>query len=202
MDTTMQPSRRRGGCRRAALITAGAVVVLIVIAVAAGGGGKSTPASVPSTSGPPATAPAPQVTADVNGATCAPGDMTDGFCPGDSPSPVPPTTVTFVVTGAGDPSITYGSDSDNRDGGGHLGTLGDGNALPWKRSLSFNGDSLYYSVSAQLEGSGDISCKIIVSGPGDNPTTVASGHASGGYNICSAQAAPSDSSGTSWQQEG
>lgn len=112
------------------------------------------------------------------------------------------TRVHFVVTGTGDPSITYGSDADNRDAGGTAGFMGDGNALPWHASMRFRGDAQYYSMDAQLEGSGNIHCKIVVTGPGVQPMTVASGHASGGYSICSAQAAPSDSRGSSWQNEG
>jgi hypothetical protein len=130
-----------------------------------------------------------------------------GYCPGDDPAPPAPTVnpatkVTFIVTGWGNPSVTYGTDSDNRDGGGTLGQMGDGNGLPWKRTMTFSGDAQYYSIDAQLEGGGDISCKIVVTGPGDDPLIVSHGHASGGYNICSAQAAPSDSTGTSWQDEG
>jgi hypothetical protein len=157
---------------------------------------------------PPATTPAtpaPAMTTDPNGQSCQASDLEQGYCPGDAPPPSPTvnpaTTVTFTVTGWGNPSITYGSDSDNRDGGGQLGEMGDGNALPWTRSVKFSGDAMYYSVSAQLEGSGDISCKIVVTGPGDDPLTVASGHASGSYNICSAQAAPDNADGTSWTKE-
>lgn len=112
------------------------------------------------------------------------------------------TRVRFIVTGTGDPSITYGSDADNRDGGGTIGMLGDGNALPWHASMRFRGDAQYYSLDAQLEGGGDIHCKIVVSGPNINTMTVSSGHASGGENICSVQAAPNDASGSSWQNEG
>ena len=155
------------------------ILLIIVIAVAAGGGGSKPPAATPST--PAATTPAATAIA--------------------TPSVNPATKVTFIVTGQGNPSITYGSDSDNRDGGGQLGQMGDGNALPWSRSLTFSGDALYYSISAQLEGGGDISCKIVVTGPGDEPLTVASGHASGSYNICSAQAAPDNADGTSWTKE-
>ncbi len=178
--------RKRHHYIRWTLAGLGALILLIVvIGVAGGSGTKNGTTAIPhqSTSAPATQAPAPAVPAVA------------------TPTPNPVTTVTFTVTGWGDPSITYGSDSDNRDGGGTLGQLGDGNALPWTRSLPFSGDASYYSVNAQLEGAGDISCKIVVSGPGDNPATVSSGHASGGYSICAAQAAPSDSTGLSWQNE-
>jgi hypothetical protein len=200
--------RKRRHYIRWTLAGLGALVLLFVVIGIASGGSK-TPAAAPSShataTASPVVAQATTVT-DPSGMACAALDDA-GYCPGDDPAPPTPTvnpatTVTFTVTGWGNPSVTYGSDSDNRDGGGTLGQLSDGNALPWTRSLKFDGNASYYSLDAQLEGSGDISCKIVVSGPGDAPLTVSHGHASGGYNICSAQAAPSDSTGTSWQNEG
>lgn len=84
-----------------------------------------------------------------------------------------PTKVTFKVWGTA-PSgvdITYGSDSENLDGGG----------LPMKTTLEFEPNALYYSINAQLEGGGDIRCSVTI---GDQ---VEDGHARGDYNICSAQ---------------
>lgn len=88
-------------------------------------------------------------------------------------------TVTFKVWGtapAGDLGpldITYGDDTDNLKGdfknGSFTGTV------PFKK------DAMYYDVTAQLQGSGDIQCSVTVDGH------TKSGHASGGYNICSAQ---------------
>ncbi|MGV9991375.1 hypothetical protein [Streptomyces sp. NPDC003374] len=40
---------------------------------------------------------------------------------------------------------------------------------------------MYYSVTAQLQGSGDINCSVTI---GDKTKK---GHASGGYNICQTQ---------------
>ena len=111
------------------------------------------------------------------------------------------TRVHFIVTGTGVPSITYGSDADNRNASGTIGLLGDGNQLPWRASMRFRSDAQYYSMDAQLENGGDIHCKIVVTGPGVQPMTVSSGHASGNYSICSVQAAPNDSRGSSWQNE-
>jgi hypothetical protein len=164
----------------------GALILLIVIiGVAAGSSkGKGTTAAPQQSTAAPATQAAVPAAAT------------------PTPTVNPVTEITFTVTGTGDPSITYGTDSDNRDGGGTLGQLGDGNATPWTRTLTFDGSALYYFMDAQLEGAGNISCKITATGPGDAPLTVATGHASGNYNICSVQAAPSDSTGTSWQTEG
>ncbi|MFF7048860.1 hypothetical protein ACFY94_10935 [Streptomyces griseorubiginosus] len=70
-------------------------------------------------------------------------------------------------------NITYGSDSDNRDG-----TFKDGE---FKATLPLDEDALYFDVTAQLQGSGDIHCSVTVGGKTDK------GHAAGDYNICSAQ---------------
>ncbi|KAB1979483.1 hypothetical protein F8144_36185 [Streptomyces triticiradicis] len=67
--------------------------------------------------------------------------------------------------------VTYGSDSDNRQGSG----------LPMTKTLTLDDDAMYYSISAQLMGGGDINCSVTVNGE------TKKGHASGGYNICMAQ---------------
>jgi hypothetical protein len=120
-------------------------------------------------------------------ATSAPPART----PPATPGPSRPTRVRFIVTGSAPDGvdITYGSDSDNRSPRGGLGIDGSGTAVPWRGSVPFDGSAEYYSISAQLNGSGDIRCKIVVTGPGDAPLTVSHGHSSGSYNICRAQAA-------------
>jgi hypothetical protein len=88
-------------------------------------------------------------------------------------------TVTFKVWGtapAGDLGpldITYGSDSDT-----NKGAFKDG---MFTGSVQFKSGAMYYAVNAQLQGSGDIQCSVTVDGH------TKTGHASGGYNICSAQ---------------
>jgi hypothetical protein len=69
--------------------------------------------------------------------------------------------------------ITYGSDSDNRDG-----TFENGE---FKATLPLDDDTLYYNVTAQLQGSGDIQCSVTVGGK------TKKAHAAGDYNICMAQ---------------
>lgn len=69
--------------------------------------------------------------------------------------------------------ITYGSDSDNRD-------ASTGN-LPVMKKLKVTEDAEYYALTAQLNGSGDISCSVTIG------KEVAKGHASGSFNICDAQ---------------
>jgi len=86
-----------------------------------------------------------------------------------SPSPSAPAAptmtrqtdkVVFRVSGSGYPSVQYGSDSDSNNVPGGYGPLGDGVALPWSASLTYDPNALYYAVSAQLEGSGDISDSV------------------------------------------
>ncbi|MER5945555.1 hypothetical protein ABT127_05795 [Streptomyces sp. NPDC001904] len=86
---------------------------------------------------------------------------------------VPSGKVVFKVWGSAPSGVstTYGSDSDNRNGAG----------LPMTKTLSVEDDALYFHVSAQLQGGGDINCSVTVDGH------TKKGHASGGYNICMAQ---------------
>ena len=103
--------------------------------------------------------------------------------------------VVFKVSGSGYPSIQYGSDSDNNSPKGGYGPLGDGNALPWSASMTYDANTLYYAVSAQLEGYGDIRdsvTEVVTTYCSDSSRKterfpLASGHASGGYAIASAQ---------------
>ncbi|MEU3339299.1 hypothetical protein ACWCQ1_15485 [Streptomyces sp. NPDC002144] len=87
--------------------------------------------------------------------------------------------VTFKVWGTapagalGPLDISYGSDSDTRKG-----TFRNGE---FKATLPLHKDAMYYTVTAQLQGSGDINCSVTVDGH------TKKGHASGGYNICDAQ---------------
>ncbi|UUU21705.1 hypothetical protein [Streptomyces sp. DSM 40750] len=88
--------------------------------------------------------------------------------------------VTFKVWGTapagvlGPLDITYGSDSDTRQG-----KFTDGK---FTATLPLDDDAMYFSVMAQLQGEGDINCSITVDGHTEKA------HASGGYNICHAQA--------------
>jgi hypothetical protein len=104
-------------------------------------------------------------------------------------------TVVFKVWGSGYPSVQYGSDSNNNDVPGGYGPLGNGVALPWSASLPYDPSALYYAVSAQLQGYGDISdsvTEVITTycSDGSHKTEsfpLASGHASGGYAIAQAE---------------
>lgn len=73
-------------------------------------------------------------------------------------------------------NITYGSDSDSRDGAFKNGEF--------EATLPLDDDALYFNVTAQLQGSGDIHCSVAVGGK------TKKAHAAGDYNICMAQLSP------------
>ena len=135
--------------------------------------------------------------------SAAPASPAAAAAPSPAVSLQAPATVKFIISGyaPGDgygngPDISYGSDSDT-----HEAKPADIDGMV-TYSVPFSPNARYYSVTAQLAGSGHLSCKIVVIGPyPDQPLTVSSGKAPGGYPICSAQAAPTDSSGLSWQNE-
>ena len=97
----------------------------------------------------------------------------------EKPDKPKPKVVTFKVWGTapagalGPLDINYGSDSDSRKGEFKNGKF--------EATLPLKDDAMYYNVMAQLQGSGDINCSVTV----DGETKKA--HASGDYNICSAQ---------------
>lgn len=87
------------------------------------------------------------------------------------------TRVEFIVIGSA-PSgvdITYGSANSSSRYQGHL---------PMNVTKTIQTNPLYYNVRAQLQGSGHITCKVILG------TAKKVGHATGEYGICSAQLSP------------
>jgi len=108
--------------------------------------------------------------------------------------------VVFKVWGSGEPSIQYGTDSSTHNPSDGAGPLGDGNYLPWQASMPYDAGALYYAVTAQLEGSGSIQDSVteVVTTwcSGSEPKTesfpLASGQASGGYAIATAEYASGD----------
>jgi hypothetical protein len=206
------PARPRRKRRRILVVGfAAAVVIGAVIGVGVGLSGTGTKNTAAGSNLPDVNTgtPVSQVT-DPDGGVCA-QLQANGYCPGDAPSPTTPppstpTTVTFSVTGTGNgggAQITYGNNEDDISPSQCTGgDLGESCTVPWSATLPFDGTAEYWDIDAQLgsEG-GSITCTITVSGPGDQPLTVATGQASGAYQICDAQAAPTNSSGLSWQQE-
>ena len=168
------PKKRRAG-KAVGLGCLGMVGLFVIIAIAAAAtssGSKndssgSTASSSHSTSKGAAPAKA--------GAPAQTGSTDNGSAPDNGASD----TVTFKVWGTapagelGGLDINYGSDGDT-----NKGTFKDGT---FTGTVPFKKDAMYYSVTAQLQGSGDIQCSVTVDGH------TKTGHASGGYNICDAQ---------------
>lgn len=148
----------------------GLFVLIGIIAGIAGSGGSGKSHS--SSSVTPATTSASAST----GKSSKPGKTAPTATASSKPKAK---TVTFKVWGTapagalGGLDITYGSDTDTRKGTFKHGTF--------EATLPLNKDAMFYDVSAQLQGSGDINCSVTVDGH------TKKGHASGGYNICSAQ---------------
>ncbi len=167
--------RRKRHLTRNTLAGIGGLVVAIIAIITISNAGRSSD----STSSGPAAAAA---------ASAAPAAAS-------SAAPSEPTKVGFIVSGSAPDGIdiTYGPSGSDLSGPTAL----DGKAT---MSVPFDASASYYAMDAQLQGDGDITCKIVVTGPGDAPLTVSSGAASGSYNICSAQAAP-ENNGLSWQND-
>jgi hypothetical protein len=184
-----EPPKKRSKGKMAGLGCVGVIGLFVfggIVSAIAGGGsdtgsGKSDgagavkPAASASSSAPASKASKPAASKTPKAAA-----------PKPKPKPVESKTdepkkdvVTFKVWGTapagvlGPLDINYGSDSDSRTGTFKNGTF--------TATLPLDDDAMYYNVSAQLQGSGDIQCSVTV----DGKTKKA--HASGDYNICSAQ---------------
>ncbi|MFF3766239.1 MmpS family transport accessory protein [Streptomyces sp. NPDC001922] len=171
------PARPRWARKRIALPVAAG---LLLFGVGIGSAGDD------STARAAAAGPAPTVTATVTARAAADPAGKQQPKPGKAPArseakahqaeqkkTAPSGKAVFKVWGTA-PSgadITYGSDTENLDGSG----------LPMTKTLTVKDDALYYQISAQLQGGGDIRCSVTIDGK------TKSGRARGGYNICSAQ---------------
>jgi hypothetical protein len=92
-------------------------------------------------------------------------------------------TVTFTVTGTAVAQVTYGPAGTQISG-----------SVPMNVTAPL-GDPAYYSLSAQLQGGGEVSCSIAVDG-----TVISSGTADGGYNIAVCEISQDPFSGQ-WQSD-
>lgn len=105
--------------------------------------------------------------------------------PKEAPSPTPATTrapeqVTYACTGHGSVDITYGP-----NGSQHTASH-----LPFKHTDVLIAGAQYYATTAQLQGSGSVSCATTVQTDdllGYAQTVSNSASADGGYNIATAQ---------------
>jgi len=167
------PPKKRGAGKIIGFGCLGIVGLFVVIGIIAAlaGGGSSSDKSSSSADGSSNTG------TKKDDKPAGSGKTDDTKNSGDSKSDKK--TVVFKVWGTapagalGPLDITYGSDSDNRKG-----KFADGE---FTATLPLSKDAMYYSVTAQLQGSGDIHCSVTI---GDKTKK---GHASGGYNICQTQ---------------
>ncbi len=186
-----QPSgpapRRHHRIRNTFIVIGGLLVLLIILGAALGGSGGS---KIP-----------------VNPVTNYGAQVSDSPAPSSAAAPAhrAPTMVSqtdvvvFSVSGTGDPSIQYGDGATTNNPSGGAGPLSDGNYLPWHASMPYSADAEYYAVTAQLEGSGDISDTVteVVTTQCSNGThtesfPLANGSANGGYGIAQAEYASGD----------
>lgn len=97
----------------------------------------------------------------------APPASTSSAPTSSSAAPAASATVTYVVTGSG-ADVTYGPEGSDASG-----------SVPMHKTVDIPANPPgYYSITAQLQGSGSVSCKIEVGGK-----VVSQSTASGGYNI-------------------
>jgi hypothetical protein len=172
-----QPASRPKWARKRIAIPATALIFFVGVGIGSSGSDQKTAADAKpaprvtvtqTAAGKGKAAPAPTVTVTKTAkaaTTKAKPKKTEAAAPADK--------VVFKVWGSAPAGvdITYGSDSDNIQGRG----------LPMTKTLTLKDDAMYYSVTAQLQGGGDIHCSVTVDGK------TKTGHAVGSYNICSAQ---------------
>ncbi|MEU1000290.1 hypothetical protein [Streptomyces tibetensis] len=178
------PAPRPSWARKRVLIPAAAVVLLLGVGIGSAGNGgdaeKTAAAPRPTVTvtekarADDEAEPAPTVTVTKTAtAKAKPKPKADTADDAEAADTAAEGTAVFRVWGSA-PSgvdITYGNDGTNLQGKG----------LPLKKTLTVKDDALYYQVTAQLMGGGDIQCSITIDG------RTKTGRAQGGYNICSAQ---------------
>lgn len=148
------PPRKKHTARNVLAVIGGIIAAVIVISVAANGGGsKPTTADTPADAGTQAAAP------DAQTQPAAPAHSTA------QAKPAAAQTVTYEVTGS-TANVTYGPAGSNSEG-----------TVPMHVTKPL-GTPIYYAITAQLQGSGSVTCKILVSGK-----VISQATANGGYNI-------------------
>lgn len=127
--------------------------VIIIIIVAANSGGSPSPSGGAATAGTQPSASAPSATPKAPATKAAATKQ----------------TITYEVTGSA-ADVTYGPAGSSLSG-----------TVPMKVTAKL-GDPVYYSVTAQLQGGGSVTVKILIDG-----TVISHGTATGGYNIATAE---------------
>ena len=99
------------------------------------------------------------------------------------PSQRVPQKVTYVVTGTPGADVTYGPSGTNLSG-----------SVPMSASAPLRSPS-YYAINAQLNGAGEVTCKLKVDG-----VTISRATATGGYNIADCEIGQDPITG-SWEDD-
>jgi hypothetical protein len=142
--------------RHKALTSLFVFIGLLIIIVAASSGG-SPPSSSPSSSvGDTATGTQPHAAASVAVSNAS------GSAPGQ--------TLTYEVIGSSAADVTYGPAGSTLSG-----------AIPMNVNAKL-GKAIYYSLTAQLQGGGSVTVKILINGK-----VISESKATGGYNIAIAE---------------
>lgn len=174
-----QPPKKPSAGKIIGIGCAGVAALFVIIVIfgaflASGSGDSNTASSKPRTTHDPASRD--PATEEEQPAEAEPSDPPKA----DETKKEEKPKVLFKVWGTapagalGPLDINYGSDTDSRKG-----TFKNGK---FEATLPLNDDALYFTVTAQLQGSGDIHCSVTVNGHDKKA------HASGDYNICHAQA--------------
>jgi hypothetical protein len=149
------------------LIGVGAFIVTLVVIGAVTGGGKKHSDDT----APVATAPAVvDATTDPVVAPTTDDPVLADPVTDEPTTPDAPETVTYIVSGS-NADVTYGPAGSSLSG-----------HSPMKVTKKL-GDPAYYSISAQLNGSGHVSCKLEIDGE-----VVSHAEASGSYQIAMCEA--------------
>lgn len=169
-----QPPKKTSTGKIVGLGCLGVVALFVVIGIAAAvTGGSSSNDTSSSATTPTATATAKSDNKAAAGAKDNSSKKTASKKPADNNKVVFKVWGTAPAGALGSLDISYGSDSDTRQG-----KFKDGK---FEATLPLNKSAMYYQLNAQLQGSGDINCSVTIGGK------TKKGHASGGYNICDAQ---------------
>ncbi|TKA13186.1 hypothetical protein [Actinacidiphila oryziradicis] len=154
-----QPKKGRG---KTVAIFAGSFFVVLIVVVSARGGGTDTKTASPAAS-PASSAPAETTASAAEAATKAAKPAAT------NPKPKP-NTIAYVVTGSSGADVMYGPSGSSFTGHSPMSVT---------KPL---GHPQYYSITAQLQGSGKVTCELLVNGK-----VMSKGTASGGYNIATCE---------------
>jgi len=122
--------------------------------------------------------PTPWVPCGSDCGNTLPSGVTAAATPWPTPTPPPPPSVAYSCTGSAPAGvrITYGGEGSNFSA----------SRLPFRHSDPYDPTPLYYSVSAQLQGRGSVTCTVTVDSD-NGPVGTKTASASGGYNIAMAE---------------